>query len=236
MNRIVLITAAVFFAANTHAQVAGDGPDQLQLKGNVKEVKAPYGNSSGYMHLKIDHGTNEMLMTSYGKDGNVEVTTNMKLNEAGEIKQVDRHILTVDNKSTRSYEFDNSGNKKLEKISFKGKESISKVYRYYNDGRMQQVISYNADGDIEGLETYSYHENELSIVSTDGNGNIGRTKTYIYDEHHNPVYMKLRTYGDKKEADYTYSYVYDEQGNFIKYTMYQYGKPISIFEREITYM
>ncbi len=237
MTRIILLSTATLIAVSTLAQVPKtDGPDPLKLNGNVKEVTAKYSNNSdAHMFLQIDRDKKEMMLTAYDKDGKVVVNKNMKMNEHGQITRIEQHLASVGRSSLSMYEFEN-GRKSAKKIISGADIWTHKIYKYYSNGRIQQVMSYSKDGIVNGIETYAYSGGQTTVTETDGDGNLLSTIVYTFDDHNNMTHKKVQSHAWNQEWSMKFSYEYDEYGNYTKYTAYKNGKLLDTHERQITYM
>jgi|GEM_PF-5575155 len=237
MNRIILLSALALLAINTKAETNKDAPDPYLLNGNVKEVKSNYGNSTANYVISVDHDNGIIVLTSYDKDGKLYASTTLQKDEAGTINETEKYFAHNDHKAVYTYKFEN-GKKTLQSVNYNGKESIKKAYKYYDNGRLQQVISYDINGGVTDVGTYSYafDKNETTVTQTDGEGNLQSTRTYTYDEHNNPVNVKVLSHAWEQEWNLSYTYVYDEQGNYTAYTLYKDGQPTTTIKREIIYM
>ncbi|MCB9063781.1 MAG: hypothetical protein H6551_01405 [Chitinophagales bacterium] len=237
MNKITLITSAVLLTTNVQAQTADGTPDQFKLNGNVKEVSILSGVNAVYSHLQIDPNKKEMSLNAYNNDGQVVISQNVKMNETGEVIQSEKYMAAADQNTVHTYEFENN-RKKAEKLNINGESWVSKKYTYYDNGRLQQTISFDKNGVVTEVATYVYtfNKNEKTITITDGDGNLQSTLIFRYDNHDNPISRKVVSHAWGHEKNFTYSYEYDKHGNYTKCTMFLSGEKQWTQDRDITYM
>lgn len=105
---------------------------------------------------------------------------------------------------------------------------ISKsIISYDNAMNLMEFIIYNADGSLNTKIKYKYDKkgNKIEEQKFDSNGNPFQKVTFEYDINDNVI----------KNGDYSYTYKFDNQNNWVQKIFYIENKPISIIERVIKY-
>jgi hypothetical protein len=129
-----------------------------------------------------------------------------------------------------------------------------KVYSYYPNGRLREMIEYNSNGDIYVRSTYSYSGNTVSESESskrllDKSFDItGYKNTYIYDARGNLILESSLAIEKKPKKNNTlgkhkYNYELDAKGNWTKKIAYRwitdegppYFKQYHVTYRNITY-
>jgi len=108
------------------------------------------------------------------------------------------------------------------KIDAKGKKIENSEYD--NSGKVSYKSYYKYNINEKLIEQNIYRGNDNSLMSTD---------VYEYDKYGNEVKEYDKSH-PTQSITYTYD-AYDKMHNWIKRTMYKYGTPIGIDERQIVY-
>lgn len=116
-------------------------------------------------------------------------------------------------------------------------------YTYFDNGEKsrEEQFTYNGEGllieghELNGSQVYTYDtsRNVLSAIRKDSSGSLIQQIFYSYNERQDPVKENMDWYEDHTVK--TFTYAYDEKGNWVKQFQYEYGKLKAIITRKIEY-
>jgi hypothetical protein len=111
----------------------------------------------------------------------------------------------------------------------KGKKAGEEKYTYNRKGQL--IVGHERK--FHWVYTYDINGNVLSMISKDHNGDLIQKIVNIYNERQDLVQTTMDWYGDHTVE--TFTYVYDEKGNWIKQFRYKSGKLNAVITRKIEY-
>ena len=250
---IALLTATNTFGQNIFLL------KELFLKGNVKSVRViPYqvkenkkhriqktavkkfyydenlfllANEQGYVVQQIMFADRNVfnLKTEVTYDDNNRETNLKVYDETDTLLR--EYTLTYDDKEKKMQKtvyFPKTGKEYLMLSSDTNKRSYPTYATYYNKSvKYTKKTKYKKNGFVTHQITKSNEKNKsLETV-------------YTYKKEPFPTEMLLifekKTHNKAKKINYTFSYQYDEKGNWIEKKCFSEGKLVYIVEREITY-
>jgi hypothetical protein len=215
--------------------------------------------------FKYDNAGNRIEETWFDSDNALDYRITRKFSNMGHLLELKRYTDTTATYTEKYvYEPDPSGNpvktslydendvlitmttsiydgygNRIEDDNFDGKgKSMGKVLYTYDSRRLKtSEDAYSADGNIMTKKKFQYEfRGKLSQQQNfDNNGKLVEKNVFVFNDK-----------GDENEwtnfdrtgfvvYKYTYTYEYDAQGNWIKKTQLQDGKPVFYTLREIVY-
>ena len=114
-------------------------------------------------------------------------------------------------------------------------------YKYDKRGNQLETKVYNPDKSVKYTKKTKYNKNGFVThqITKSNEKNKSLETVYTYKKEPFPTEMLLifekKTHNKAKKINYTFSYQYDEKGNWIEKKCFSEGKLVYIVEREITY-
>lgn len=245
MNRLLWIFLLLSAWAVAQNKKKNDW-EKENLLGRVKQVEMQRfeANENGSLGAKLpDHSrtlfneNGKYLLREEKYDENIGFSTHYSYNELGFLQEEKRFQTNIDAMLKRT------------------------VYTYDEQGNEIQLQNYNSEGGLESNIVIEHKPYQVEAFIYDTQGNWRGRYTIVYDAQGNeielvvyaqngePIIKDISVYDAKNhriERNYshlyqgintvrTYAYEFDEQGNWIKQTVFNNGKPENIAQRTIEY-
>lgn len=149
--------------------------------------------------------------------------------------QIETTIISGDTIWVDIYKFDKGRMVEHNNYSKDGSRNWKSTYEYKNIGRLIVEDSQDEYEDIRTKTTLDKNGKPILIESSDFSGEFKSKKKYEYNEYGDVISFKSYTKNGHVESHDTYSYIYDDKGNWIQKTKFKDGKPAYITERVIKY-
>ena len=229
---------------------AGKAEKDFKLRSINESTFNKEGNKTAYIQYTSDGDTISKQLYTYDDKNNL-----IEDNSYGSYGEL----------STKtSYTYDSKGNQ-VEEILFEDGYSPSKeLYKYDDSGNMIEKKQYNPEGICWNKIRYKYDETgnmveenrlapddehiEKKLYKYDDNGNVIEVKSFsslnssynyktlsTYDDKNNLIEYGYIQDGNSAPFKTTYSYEFDEMGNWIMSTEFKDDIPQNKTEREIEY-
>ena len=242
-----IITKYAYNSYNNNTTVTRRKPDNKQIDKIVKSYNADKLDEQ--KTFNNDNKGIDRVTYAYDKNGNL-IGENLYLGtEAVQYKNV--------------YEYDDNGKKTSDIRYNKDSEIVYKTLFEYDGDKISVRETTNGDGEVEYIEKFTYDDKgNVTVKSTyekyddsettdkfrydekgnkiswviDKNGVEIMKAEYTYDDKSNLTLIQTY-YGDKlsETEERSYTYEYDDKGNWIKKKVSINNKPEFIVERKITY-
>ena len=138
-------------------------------------------------------------------------------------------------KETTKYE----NNRVVEEQSYNADGSLAekRVYEYDNQGNNTELEFYNANDELTQRYLYSYDNqgNRIEWRFYDADEFLVALTTYYYDDHNNVTEISSFNYDEHLNWKHSYVYEYDEDDNWVRQTIYRNNTPYQVIEREIAF-
>jgi len=174
---------------------------------------------------------------TYSYDEGVESlsTVGTSVYDALNNTQIETSIIFGDTIWVDIYKFDKGRKIEHNNYSKDGSRNWKSTYEYKNSGRLIVENSHDEFEDIRIKTSLDKSGNPILIESSDFFGEFKTKKKYEYNEYGDVISFKSYNKNGHVESHDTFSYVYDNVGNWIQKTENNDGKPVYITERKIEY-
>lgn len=207
--------------------------------------------------IKFKYNFNKKLVKElwYTSDKKNDYKMILKYKKGKLVKQIDKD-LNENYYYLSNYQYDNYGF--INKIEEFENDSLTSICVFQNDslGKKLKIETYNSNNKLKEIVTNEYNKfgNQTTLVKCNANNKIISKIVYTYDIETNLIeetefledrtrYKQYNMMGDEilsvseitKDEIIVYTYIYDENNNWIEKITYYNGKPTVIEEREILY-
>lgn len=112
-----------------------------------------------------------------------------------------------------------------------------RAYKYDSQGNNTEMEFYNANGELMQRYLYKYdnHGNRIEWRFYDADEFLVALTTYYYDDHDNLIEVSSFNYDEHLNWKHSYVYEYDEDDNWVRQTIYRNNVPYQVIEREIAF-
>ena len=211
-------------------------------KGRRTERNAFDANASHLLKwiYKYDAKGNIIESNIYKTNGSLSSKETYKYDNVGNLIEENQYKADGSLDSKEVYRYDSKRNR-IETVKYDSnlKATDKVVFKYDSRGREIEETRHWADGSIRDIYTYKYDNrgNLAEYIDSDDDGDISERETYKHDDRGNLIEKNRFDWDDLTNPAYstTYQYVYDQQGNWIKMTVFEKGMPEYIQERTIEY-
>jgi len=136
------------------------------------------------------------------------------------------------------YKYDIKKNK-VEEYYYNPKSSLNlkTVFKYDTNRKMIEEAIFCPNGKLKKKITFKYDNkgNKIEEKMYDKDGCIQAKRTYKYDKQGNQIERNLYGQEGSPFITETYNYVYDEAGNWLRKSHFNYNGLMSVTVREIIY-
>lgn len=222
-------------------------------------------NKKGYAIEKRDYRLQDKTIFKYDNKGNIVQRLVYSLTDHGSgpigerIFEYDEEGNLVTTKWSSSYsqgkwmyKYDENGNQTEFIVHHRGKVYKRTNYKYNEKGKVIEETLYNTDDLLVERAIFDYDENgnKILIKMFAPDERLKFRSTYKYDDRNNRIEeINFLKFGDDKanleyaiandldkyKEHFTFTYEYDNEGNWIKKTKYNNGEVVFVSEREYTY-
>lgn len=154
--------------------------------------------------------------------------------------KIETNLYDADNNliNRQTYKCDDNGNE-IEHNEYNSKNILvlKHIYKYNGEGNQIESSAYTPVGNFENKNINKYDDkgNRIETNSYNAEGIIGSKGTWKYDEKNNPIEENWYNEQGILNSRYSYNYVYDQKGNWLKKMEFETDIPQRIIIREIMY-
>jgi len=198
---------------------------QLDRLGNVESKKE-------YIYDDTDYLVEEFLEDSEGK---IKSTTKYSNNELGQVVLIE--FYKSNNTLEETYEFKYDCENQTTEVDWKmpNGNSRMKVSDYYNSDGLISKTAISIMGHKNSEDEFEYNSNQLIIKKSSKHPNSIATHEYQYDSLRNVISRIDNMPIESTCGNWSFSYSYDDNRNWIKRISYKDSVPMYIIERIINY-
>lgn len=244
MRYFFLMILCVAYGYESNAQPFFEGPDMLQMKGNVTAMKIYYAGGDnptrkGYVNVTYSNKDHILKEEVYAENEQIASFIVYSMNaDKQPLEKVERTPGVRDGVSI-TYKYNTAG--QLAEMSTQhpahGPVIEKRTFEYDNKSRLLQVTYTHLMGDStwrsKMIYNYGDKPNEPEITFIKHEDDTVFVQHMVLDEHQNPVSITRKENDNTRHAQYKYTY--DEQGNYTKVIFTMDEKPVYTQIREITY-
>ena len=159
-----------------------------------------------------------LVYMAYYYSGELSSETEMTYNASGSITECSTHIINQDGTETwevESFTFDDNdrltGSETLDKET--GEILKYSIWRHNKDGRLQQILYYDADGSLQSEQNNRNIEDgsKIEVIQYDDNEEIRSHSVSWYDNNHRNY--KYESYNEYGEPEYIRKDFFGSDGN-----------------------
>jgi len=211
----------------------------IDKNGNKKSVLDSIGTFETTSIIKYDDKRNVIECTNYTSTGKVKSKTTNKYDENNFISESCDYD-SVGNLKFKSIYKNNSKGNVIELKGIKSDGTIVRAWTYIYDlnGNEIEKKCYISPGNFENGKRVSKYDKNGKVIKIQFLPSDGRNcgwNTYKYDSKGNDKeYIGYNSDGSI-EATYSYEYIYDKNGNWIKKIEFKNRFPQVVTERQIEY-
>lgn len=110
-------------------------------------------------------------------------------------------------------------------------------YTDYFNSNKQFIKKHNVTRkfEIKGFVLYKYNSKGVLIEEISNTNEGEQTTKRVYDDYGNELEFQMFKFGGTDDYKITYTYEYDDKGNWVKSVMYTNSEPELVITREIEY-
>lgn len=190
------------------AEDEADAPAQQDIREGAGEPAPEATAGTKVVSLETGH-------TDYNDDGTVKVIVKKAYNAYGDLVRLDSYDSNGVLDHTYLDEYDERGNKILERtLDGSGKETSRVEYRFDEEGRGLGYYEYDENGDLEHWNEYLYDEDGVRIGDLSHYSDGDETNVRYYYNSDGTLRKRVQSHGDG-EVISNVEYEYDAAGNQI---------------------
>ena len=208
-------------------------------KGELIEYWKYERDGSIYQKIKLEKNQQGKLIVSrlYDKKGNLKSYTNTEFDSYGNIVEYKTYNKSNELTSLQNNKYDSNGNVvSMLRTSIASNRTFKTTSKYNSKNQLIEETDFKPDGSVKDIRTFKYDYKGNEVESDLTKPNINYTKFISkYDKNNNIISQHwYREDGSQKHWN-SFSYVYDDNDNWITKKRYSNGELGYVWERKIEY-